>query len=68
MSSKLQSSKIQTFKGKRKLNAYCASKKRTLHSMNFDTNLIKIGGELRKLWSTEYFNIVGMGVAILHIY
>ena len=35
--------------------------------MNFDTNLIKIGGELRKLWTIEYFNIGGMGAAILNI-
>ena len=35
--------------------------------MNFDTNLIKFGGELRKLWTTEYFNIDGMGAAILNI-
>ena len=36
-------------------------------NMNFDTNLIKTGGELRKLWTTEYFNIGGMGAAILNI-
>ena len=35
--------------------------------MNFDTNLIKIGVELRKLWTIEYFNIGGMGAAILNI-
>ena len=37
--------------------------------MNFDTNLIKIGGELVKLWTTKYmyFNIGGMGAAILNI-
>ena len=35
--------------------------------MNFDTHLIKIGGELRKLRTTEYFNIGGMGTAILNI-
>ena len=35
--------------------------------MNFDTNLIKIGGELRKLWSIEYFYIGGIGAAILNI-
>ena len=35
--------------------------------MNFDTNLIKVGGELRKLWTIEYFNIGGMGSAILKI-
>ena len=29
--------------------------------MNFDTSLIKISGELRKLWTIEYFNIGGMG-------
>ena len=35
--------------------------------MNFDTNLIKIGQELRKLRTTEYFNIGGMGAVILNI-
>ena len=30
--------------------------------MNFE-----IGGELRKLWTIEYFNIGGMGAAILNI-
>ena len=35
--------------------------------MNFDTNLIKIGGELGKLWALEYFNISGMGAAIVNI-
>ena len=35
--------------------------------MNFDTNLIKIGGELRKLRTIEYFNTGGMGAAILNI-
>ena len=35
--------------------------------MNFDTNLIKIGGELRMLWTTEYLNFVGMGAATLNI-
>ena len=35
--------------------------------MNFDTNLTQIGWELRKLWTTEYFNIGGMGAAILNI-
>ena len=35
--------------------------------MNFDKNLSKIGGELRKLWTIEYFNIDGMGAAILNI-
>ena len=35
--------------------------------MNFDANLIKIGGELRKLWTIENFNIGGMGAAILNI-
>ena len=28
--------------------------------MNFYTNLIKIGGDLRKLWTIEYFTIDGM--------
>ena len=35
--------------------------------MNFDTNFIKIGGELRKLWTIEYFNFGGMGTTILNI-
>ena len=35
--------------------------------MNFDANMIKIGGKLRKLWSTDYFNIGGIGTAILNI-
>ena len=35
--------------------------------MNFDINLIKIGRELRKLQMIEYFNIGGMGAAILNI-
>ena len=35
--------------------------------MNFDTNVIKIGGELRKLWTIKYFNIDRMGAAILNI-
>ena len=35
--------------------------------MNADTNLIKIGQELRKLWTIEYFKIGGMGAAILNI-
>ena len=35
--------------------------------MNFATNLIKIGGELRKLWTIEHFNIDGMSAAILNI-
>ena len=35
--------------------------------MNFDTNSNKIGGELRKLWTIEYFNIGEMGTAILNI-
>ena len=54
-------------KGERNLKAYCASKWRTVQTMNFDTNLNKIGVELRKLWTTEYFNIGGMGTAILNI-
>ena len=35
--------------------------------MNFDTNLIKIGGEWKKLWTNEYFNIGGMGATISNI-
>ena len=34
--------------------------------MNFDINLIKIGGALRRLWTIDYFNIGGMGAAILN--
>ena len=36
--------------------------------MNFITNLIKIGQELSKLCTIEYFNIDWMGTAILLIY
>ena len=36
--------------------------------MDFDINLIKIGEELRKLWTNEYLNTDGMGAAILNIY
>ena len=35
--------------------------------MNFDTNLIKNCGELKKLRTIEYFKIGGMGAAILNI-
>ena len=35
--------------------------------MNFDTDLNKISGELRKLWTTEYFNIGEIGAAIWNI-
>ena len=35
--------------------------------MNFDTNLIKIGRKLRKLWTIDWFKIGGMGAAILNI-
>ena len=35
--------------------------------MNFDTNLIKISGKLSELQTIEYFNISGMGAAILNI-
>ena len=35
--------------------------------MNFDTNLIKIDGELRKLWTVEYFTNGGMSGTILNI-
>ena len=35
--------------------------------MNFDSNLIKIGQELRMLWTIEYSNIGGMGAGILNI-
>ena len=37
---------LWVFKGERNLKAYCASKSNTLQTMNFDTNLIKIDGEL----------------------
>ena len=36
-------------KGERNLKRYCALKQRNLQTMNFDTNLIKIGGKLSKL-------------------
>ena len=35
--------------------------------MNFDTNLIKIGGKLSKLSTIEYFNLGEKGAAILNI-
>ena len=35
--------------------------------MNFDTNLIKIGGKLSKLLTTEYFDIGAIGASILNI-
>ena len=35
--------------------------------MNFDTGLIKIDGKLSKLHIIEYFNISGIGAAILYI-
>ena len=35
--------------------------------MNFDTNLIKSDGKLRKLYTIEYLNVGGMGAAILNI-
>ena len=35
--------------------------------MNFDTNLINIGGKLSKLWTIEYFNSDGMGATLLNI-
>ena len=54
-------------KGERNLIAYCVSKKRALQTMNFDTNFIKIGVELRKLLAIEYVNIGWMGAAILNI-
>ena len=49
---------FSSFKGKRNRKAYCASKWRTLQNMNFYTNLTKISGELRKLWTTEYLTLV----------
>ena len=58
---------VSRVKGEHNLKAYCALKLRTLQTMNFDTNLIKFHGELRKLLTTEYFNIDGMGAAILNI-
>ena len=36
--------------------------------MNFDTNLIEIGGEFRIIRTIEYLNIDGMGATILNIY
>ena len=38
------------FKGERNLKAYYASKWRTLQTMNFDTNLNKIGEESVDHW------------------
>ena len=35
--------------------------------MNFDASLTKIGRELRKLWTIEYFNFGRMGATILNI-
>ena len=35
--------------------------------MNFDINLMKIGGKLSRLQTIEYFNIGGMGAAFLNI-
>ena len=35
--------------------------------MNSNTDLIKIGGKLSKLYTIEYFNIGGMGATILNI-
>ena len=35
--------------------------------MNFDTDLIKIGRELRNYLTIKIFNIGGMGAAILNI-
>ena len=32
-----------------------------------DTNLIKVGRELRKLWTIDYINTGGNGAAILNI-
>ena len=54
-------------KGKCNFKSYCVSKERALQTLNFDTNVIKIDGELRKLWTIEYFNIGGMGATILNI-
>ena len=42
-------------KGERNLNAYWAPKLRPLQTMNFDTNLIKIGGELWKVMDNWIF-------------
>ena len=35
--------------------------------MKFDSNLIKIGGKLSKVWTIDYIKIGGMGAAILNI-
>ena len=35
--------------------------------MNFDKNLIKSVGNKKTLWTIEYFNIGGIGAAILNI-
>ena len=58
---------LYVVKGEHNLKAYRVAKYRTLQTMDFDTNLIKIGGKLRKLRTIEYLNIDGMGAAILNI-
>ena len=54
-------------KGNATLKHIVLQSKELLQFMNFDTNLINIGGELRKIRIIEYFNIDGMGAAILNI-
>ena len=57
--------KFQPFLKGNTILLYC--KVKSSLTMNFDTNLIKIGQELRMLWTIEYFNFAGMGDAILNI-
>ena len=67
LKSPFQKLRDEEFKGERNLKMSSALKERTLQTMNFDTILIKIGGKLSKLLKIEYFNIGGMGAAILNI-
>ena len=39
----------EILKGEHSHKRYCALKERTLQTMNFDTNLIKVSGKLSKL-------------------
>ena len=41
--------------------------KNYIQTFDFDTNLIKIDEELRKFWTTEYFNMGGISATILNI-
>ena len=48
-------------------NIKYVSQRRVSKTMNFDTNLIKIGQEITKLWVFEDFNMDDIGAAILNI-